>query len=174
MEEKRTFMRIPTRLHGFLRVLANPDELPLFRETPPLGACDGMPDGHDPSMSESLYAMLCTINAKLDMLLSMHSREQINADFPAAIDIIEISGAGIRFTTKSPLPIEQHVEVVMVLSRFPLRMAGAVGRILRQENQSDQATYALDFTRIRERDLEHIVQFVFQSQRDELRGKKWD
>ena len=38
----------------------------------------------------------------------------------------------------------------------------------------DQAVYALDFTRIRERDLEHIVQFVFQSQRDDLRGNKWD
>lgn len=174
MEEKRTFMRIPTRLRGFLRLLAHPDDLPLFRETPPLGACEGLPDSRDPGMSEALYAMLCTINAKLDMLLSMHSREQINADFPVSIDITEISGAGIRFTTESSLPVEQHVEAVIVLSRFPLRMAGAIGRILRQENQDTQPVYALDFTRIRERDLEHIVQFVFQSQRDELRGNKWD
>ena len=54
-------------------------------------------------------------------------------------------------------------------------MAGAIGRILRQDDDQDgRAVYALDFTRIRERDLESIVQFVFQSQRDDLRGKKWD
>jgi len=174
VEEKRAFMRIPTRLRGYLRLLADPDELPLFRETPPLGAGSGQPDNRDPGMSEALYAMLCTLNAKLDMILSMHSREQIENDFPVPMDIIEISGAGVRFTTPTPVPVERHVETVIVLSRFPLRMAGAVGRILRQENRDDQAVYALDFTRIRERDLEHIVQFVFQSQRDDLRGNKWD
>ena len=61
-----------------------------------------------------------------------------------------------------------------MLSRFPLRMAGAMGRILRLEEQDGLLVHALDFTRIRERDLENIVQFVFQSQRDDLRGKKWD
>ena len=173
MEEKRAFMRIPTRLRGYLRLLADPEEMPLFRETPPMGS-NGLIDSRDPGMSEPLYALLATINAKLDMLLSMHSREQIENDFPVPMDIIEISGAGVRFTTTAPLPVEQHVEAVMVLSRFPLRMAGAIGRILRQESQETDTVYALDFTRIRERDLEHIVQFVFQSQRDDLRGNKWD
>ena len=92
----------------------------------------------------------------------------------AAMDILEISGAGVRFCTPDILPMEQYVETVIVLSRFPLRLAGAVGRIIRQDRQDDKTVYALDFTRIRERDLELIVQFVFQSQRDDLRVKKWD
>ena len=55
-----------------------------------------------------------------------------------------------------------------------MRLAGAMGRIIRCDDVDGTMVYALDFTRIRERDLESIVQFVFQSQRDDLRGKKWD
>jgi c-di-GMP-binding flagellar brake protein YcgR len=69
--------------------------------------------------------------------------------------------------------MECDLEVVLMLSQFPLRMAGAIGRVIRAEPDQGRTLYALDFTRIRERDLETIVQFVFQSQRDELREKKW-
>lgn len=173
-EEKRTFMRIPTRLRGHLRLLAGPDDYPLFRETAPLANLQCPVDPRDPGMSESLFLLLCSINEKLDMLLSMHSRDQLESDFPVPMDIIDISGAGVRFHAPEVLPLEQYVEAVIVLSRFPLRMAGAVGRLIRQDSLEDRPVYALDFTRIRERDLESIVQFVFQSQRDDLRGKKWD
>lgn len=176
MEEKRAFMRIPTRLSGYLRLLPDPEDIQVFRETPYLGGSSGL--CHDPreaGMSEALYTLLCSINAKLDMLLSMRSRDELTADFPVAMDIVEISGAGLRFLSSEELPMEQYVEAVIVLSRFPLRMAGAVGRVLRQEDRPDgQQVYALDFTRIRERDLESIVQFVFHSQRDDLHGIKWD
>jgi hypothetical protein len=174
VEEKRTYLRIPTRLHGHLRLLSDPEELALFREHPPMGTGICLGEVRDAGMSEALYSLLCTINSKLDMLLSMQSRDQIEADFPVAMDIIEISGAGVRFACSDELPIGQPVETVVVLSRFPLRLASAIGRIIRQDSQDDQPVYALDFTRIRERDLETIVQFVFQSQRDELRVKKWD
>ncbi|WP_300157923.1 PilZ domain-containing protein [Solidesulfovibrio sp.] len=176
MEEKRAFMRIPTRLTGRLRLLPGPDDMQVYRETPYPGSQGLCPhDAREAGMSEGLFSLLCSINTKLDMLLSMQSRDELSADFPVAVSIVEISGAGIRFTTSTELALEQYVETVIDLSRFPLRMAGAVGRIIRQEVREDGSTeYALDFTRIRERDLESIVQFVFQSQRDDLRGKKWD
>lgn len=174
MEEKREFMRIPTRLRGHLRLLSDPDEMPLFRETALLGAGGCPVDPREAGMNENLFALLCTINTKLDILLSMGSRDQIEEDFPIPMDITEISGAGVRFFTTAELHANQPVEAVVVLSRFPLRMTGAIGRIIRQEEQQIGVVYALDFTRIRERDLESIVQFVFQSQRDELRGNKWD
>lgn len=176
MEEKREFMRIPTRLGGHLRLMPGPDDMQVFRETPYFGSSGLCPhDAREAGMSEALYSLLCAINAKLDMLLSMQSRDDLSADFPIPLRIVEISGAGIRFETPEELLLESPVEAVIVLSRFPLRMAGAVGRIIRRELHEDGSTeYALDFTRIRERDLENIVQFVFQSQRDDLRGKKWD
>ncbi len=174
MEEKRTFLRIPTRLTGYLRLLTDPEEMPIFREAPPMGSAFSPIDARDAGVSEPLYAMLSSINAKLDMLLSMQSRDQIEGDFPLAVEVIEISGAGVRFITPMELALDQYVEAVLVLARFPLRMAGAIGRVIRQDSRDGQPVYALDFTRIRERDLESIVQFVFQSQRDDLRGKKWD
>jgi hypothetical protein len=172
-EEKRAFMRIPTRIRGHLRLLADPEEIQVFRETPPMGS-GPCPSEIREGMSESLFTLLCAINDKLDMLLSMSSRDLLENDFPVPMDIIEISGAGVRFSTPGPLPLDQYVEAVIVLSRFPLRVAGAVGKLIRQDHQDDTVVHALDFTRIRERDLESIVQFVFQSQRDDLRGKKWD
>lgn len=174
MEEKRAYMRIPTRLRGHLRLLPSVDDMPLYRETPPMGSTVASIDPHEHGMSESLFAMLSTINTKLDMLLSAQNRDLLEADFPVPMDIVEISGAGVRFLSPVDLALEQPVEAVLVLSRFPLRMAGAIGRILRCEEAKDASVYALDFARIRERDLESIVQFVFQSQRDDLRGKKWD
>ena len=176
MEEKRTFMRIPTRLTGHLRLMPGPDDMQVFREVPFYGSQSLNPyDAREAGMSEGLYSLLCSIDTKLDMLLSLQRRDELAAEFPVTISIIEISGAGIRFTTQTELALEQYVEAIIVLARFPLRMAGAVGRIIRMDPLEDGATeYALDFTRIRERDLESIVQFVFQSQRDDLRGKKWD
>ena len=174
MEEKRHYLRIATRLRGHLRLVPGPEEIPLYRETPPMGSTVCTLDPRDPGISEPLFSMLCTINAKLDMLLSMQNRDLLESDFPVAMDITDISGAGVRFSSDIELALDQSVEAVIMLSRFPMRLAGAMGRIIRRDETDGNVVYALDFTRIRERDLESIVQFVFQSQRDDLRGKKWD
>jgi hypothetical protein len=172
--EKRTFLRIPTRIGGHARKLESESELPVFREAPLPGVSGpGAFDARDASIPEGLYTLLSSLNAKLDMLIGMLGRDQISADFPLTLRIVEISGAGLRFFTSEELALGTSLEVVIMLSQFPLRMAGAIGRIIRVEPLEDAALYALDFTRIRERDLETIVQFVFQSQRDELREKKW-
>lgn len=173
--EKRTYLRIPTRIGGHGRLLADPAEQPVFRDAPLAGLTGpGAFDARDASIPESLYTLLSSLNAKLDILIGMLGRDQMAADFPVALTIVEISGAGLRFSASEPLPLNADMEVVIMLSQFPLRMAGAMGRIIRAEDGDGKTLYALDFTRIRERDLETIVQFVFQSQRDEIRGKKWD
>ncbi len=171
-EEKREFLRIPTRIKGHARLLASESELPLFREAPSAGPGLFGADSKE-GLSDSLFNLLSTINAKLDMIISFQSRESLETDFPLSLDVIEISGAGLRFHCAEELSQNQMIEAVLVLNQFPLRMAGAIGRILRQVDHGGRVVYALDFTNIRERDLESIVQFVFQSQRDEIRGKKW-
>ncbi|KUG28325.1 hypothetical protein ASZ90_001794 [hydrocarbon metagenome] len=174
-KEKRTYLRIPTRIGGHGRLLGDPDEQPVFRDAPLAGLTGpGAFDARDASIPESLYTLLSSLNAKLDILIGMLGKEQIAADFPVTLSVVEISGAGLRFSASDTLPLDAGMEVVITLSQFPLRMAGAVGKIIRAEECDGKTIYALDFTRIRERDLETIVQFVFQSQRDEIRGKKWD
>jgi hypothetical protein len=170
--EKREFLRIPTRIKGHARFLESDAEMPLYREAPTAGPGVFGADSKE-GLSDSLFALLSTINAKLDMLISVQSRESLEDDFPIGIDVIEISGAGLRFLCNEELSQSANVEVVLVLNQFPLRLAGAIGKVIRQGEESGRKVYALDFTKIRERDLEGIVQFVFQSQRDEIRGKKW-
>ncbi|MFZ5810854.1 MAG: PilZ domain-containing protein [Thermodesulfobacteriota bacterium] len=172
--EKRTFLRIPTRIGGYARKLDMENEQPIFREAPLPGASGpGAFDARDASIPEGLYTLLSSLNAKLDMLLGLLGRDHLATEFPVTLDVVEISGAGLRFFASEELPLNGDLEVVLMLSQFPLRMAGAMGRIIRSEPVQNKTLYALDFTRIRERDLETIVQFVFQSQRDELREKKW-
>jgi len=172
--EKRTFLRIPTRIGGFARKLDTEAEQPIFREAPLHGVSGpGAFDARDASIPEGLYTLLSSLNAKLDMLIGMLGRDQISTDFPITLEVVEISGAGLRFFASQELALETAMEVVLMLSQFPLRMAGAIGTVLRAEPVEGKPLYALDFTRIRERDLETIVQFVFQSQRDALREKKW-
>lgn len=170
--EKREFLRIPTRIKGHARHLESDAEMPLYREAPSSGPGVFGADSKE-GLSDSLFALLSTINAKLDMLISVQSRESLENDFPIALDVIEISGAGLRFLSNDDIAQGANVEVVLILNQFPLRLAGAIGKIIRQGDEHGRKVYALDFTKIRERDLENIVQFVFQSQRDEIRGKKW-
>jgi len=173
--EKRTYLRIPTRITGHGRLLGDPSEQPVFRDAPLAGLTGpGAFDARDASIPESLYTLLSSLNAKLDILIGMLGKDQMSADFPVDLSVVEISGAGLRFSASATLPMDADMEVVLMLSQFPLRMAGAIGKIIRAEDCDGKTIYALDFTRIRERDLETIVQFVFQSQRDEIRGKKWD
>ncbi len=171
-DEKRTFLRIAAHVKGHARFLESTDEPPLFREAPASG--NGPITIEAEGVSDGLLALLSTINAKLDMLISMQSRENLTDDFPIRVDATEISGAGLRFHADRELEEGAAMEVVLVLNQFPLRMAGAVGRVLRQHQSDGRTAYVMDFNRIRERDLETIVQFVFQTQRDEIRGKKWD
>jgi hypothetical protein len=173
--EKRTYLRIPTRIGGHGRLLGDPSEQPIFRDAPLAGlAGPGAFDARDAAIPESLYTLLSSLNAKLDILIGMLGRDQMTADFPITLSIVEISGAGLRFTASEPLALDADMEVVIMLSQFPLRMSGAMGKVIRIDDCDGKPVYALDFTRIRERDLETIVQFVFQSQRDDIRGKKWD
>lgn len=172
-EEKRTFHRIATRIKGYARIMPSEEEQPLFREAPVSGPGAAGFEARDPSVPESLYALLATINAKLDMILSVQGRDLLTADFPLTLDVTEISGAGVRFAARDGLAVGDTIEVVLVLCQFPLRLAGAVGQVLRAEAAGGENAMALDFTRIRERDLESIVQFVFQSQRDTIRVNRW-
>ena len=127
------------------------------------------------NVPNALAEFLGAINDKLDMIISMFSQENLLEDFPVEAEVVEISGAGMRFMSSTDIEPEQHVEIVMMLSRMPLRMAGAIGRITRvEETASDETLYGLDFTTIRDADLETVVQFVFQEQRARIREQKWN
>ncbi|GFK94238.1 hypothetical protein NNJEOMEG_02080 [Fundidesulfovibrio magnetotacticus] len=175
-EEQRTYLRIPTNLRGRLRLLSTGTELPLFREAPIANLSVSAHELKSSGLSEALVNTLMAMDRKLDLIIGIHAQDSLQADFPCPVDAVEISGAGVKVASAEPLHLKtgQHVEVVLTLTQLPVRMAGAIAQVVREEEVDGRTIWALDFTKIRDRDLETIVQFVFQTQRDELRLKKWE
>uniref|UniRef100_A0A7C4EM06 PilZ domain-containing protein n=1 Tax=Fundidesulfovibrio putealis TaxID=270496 RepID=A0A7C4EM06_9BACT len=175
MEEQRTFLRIPTNLRGRVRIAATGTELQLFREAPITSTTVSAMDLRSSGLHEGLVNALLAMDHKLDLLIGIHAQDSLQSDFPHVVEIIEISGAGVKLVCDAPrLEVGQYLELVITLTQLPIRMAGALGRLVREEIIDGRRVLAFDFEKIRDRDLESIVQFVFQTQRDELRVKKWE
>ncbi|MFW6236482.1 MAG: PilZ domain-containing protein [Desulfovibrionales bacterium] len=169
-KENRTYMRIPTRLRAHARRIDSADSQPLFRgiatqtETTRPSKVTGVP--------ENLTTLLSEINSKLDLLVSSMNRELLLKDFPIQLEIVEISGAGVRFVNDGSVAINDNLELIIILSHFPLRLAGVSGTVQREVEKEDKRFYAFNFKHIRDHDREAIVQYVFQEQREIIRESK--
>jgi hypothetical protein len=165
-KEHRTFLRIDTRLKAYARHIESPEAVPLFRSPAVTDHPVYKPSGHVP---EALMEVLSGMNHKLDLILSTISQDLLVQDFPLRLEVTEISGAGVLFRTREPMKVGEHMELVLILSQFPLRMASVCGTVQRQD---DPTLFAFNFRQIRENDREAIVQYVFQEQREQIREKK--
>lgn len=169
-EEKRTFSRVEARLVAYARRADSLETPPLFTSSPSLEACSRDVLSREGKLPESLVSFLCEMDKKLDQILGFLSQDQIRNDFPLNIEIFELSGAGAKFRSDTSMSLDDQLELVLVLNRFPLRMAGTKGRIVGIEE--DTGLYRLEFVNIREADLEIIIQYVFQRQRELIRNAK--
>ncbi len=130
----------------------------------------------DGRMSEAVASFLLSLDQKLDALIGMMSQNRLENDFPVSGTVTEISGAGLRFVSEQQFQTGAVLEAVLLLRQLPPSMAGAVGRVMRADAQpkTSLTEYSMDFVRIREHDLEAIVQFVFHEERSHIRERKWD
>ncbi len=175
-EENRTYSRVSTRIQGWMRLLPTPDSPPLFREgglrsESPVLSARGM------QLPEPLLLFLQELNDKLDMILGLLSRDQLQEQFPLRVEVLEVSGAGVQFRSQEARQDGECVEIVLVLDQLPMRLAGATGRIVRQlppeSDAPDMPVWALEFLRIREQDQDAVIQFVLQEERRRIREKRW-
>ncbi|WP_147821517.1 PilZ domain-containing protein [Salidesulfovibrio onnuriiensis] len=171
-DEKRSFSRVEARLNAYVRHVESLETPPIFSSAPALEACSREVLSRGGHLPEPLISFLCEMDKKLDQVLSFLSQDQIRNDFPMSIEIFELSGAGAKFRTTDPLSEGDKIELVLVLNQFPLRLAGTKGRIVGKEE--DIGMFRLEFVNIREADLENIIQYVFQKQREIIRNAKRD
>lgn len=168
--EQRAYSRITTYMKGRMRVLVSESEQPKFTGfSLPESPVDNttLANAHIP---EALVSFLLDLDAKLNAILAHLKQDRLHDDFPLLTEILELSGAGVRCVDEGVLQVGDHVELILFLSEFPLRVAGALGRVLRKEQDKDgRAVCALEFTRLREDDLEKIVQHVFVEERRRIR-----
>lgn len=168
-DEKRSFSRVPVRLKAHARTMQSIESTQLFTGD---AICEesGRDALFNSKLPDDLANFLAQMDRKLDSILGLLNRESIKSDFPIDIEVLELSGAGIKFRTHETFPTDAPLEVVIQLSQLPLRMAGSKGRILGKE--TDTGLYRCEFVDARDSDMEAIVQFVFQQQREQIRNSK--
>ncbi|QGY41230.1 PilZ domain-containing protein [Pseudodesulfovibrio cashew] len=169
-DEKRTFSRVDVRLKGYARAMNSLDSPPLFTSGAVVEKRNFDQLFRSSKLPEDLATFLSEMDRKLDSILGILSKDQIKSDFPLDIEIREISAAGVKFRSKIPLSVDDTLEMVINLSQIPLTMASSKGRIRGFDKETE--LYRFEFIDIRGADLEAIVQFVFQKQREEIRNSK--
>ncbi|GAU08828.1 PilZ domain-containing protein [Desulfoplanes formicivorans] len=171
--ERRTYTRIETALQAFMRKSVSPSTQPGLRGgfSQPV---DHLRDAlQQTSLPDELLDYLEAINAKLDTILGLLHQSSIQAEYPLEATISQISGAGLQFTSPHDFQEGDHLELVITLSRFPLRLVNVVGTITRrQQTRENGPVWVVEFTFIRDNDREAIIQYVFREQREMIRGEK--
>ena len=174
--EKRAFSRVATFVRAHMRPMSGPDAPVMFNASSQATSLAGL-SLKESKLPDVLVQFLLEMSQKLDLVVSHLSREQLQDDFPHAADVVELSGAGVQMRTDMALVPGDVLEIVLVLSLFPLRLAGAVGKVIRALDTApvDGGTlWAVDFIRIRENDLDAVVQHVFNEERQHIRERKWE
>lgn len=170
-DEKRAFSRVPVRLKGYARIMKSSESTQLFTAD----AVDAKGSAEDlfrnSKLPEDLTSFLAEMDRKLDRVLGLLSQDHLRNDFPIDLEIFELSAAGVKFRSAHSLPADTPLEVVILLSYVPLRMAGSKGRVLGTEEDNDNM-YRFEFVDTRGSDMESIVQFVFRQQREQIRNSR--
>ena len=159
------------RLRAHVRPAQAPDALPRSYGAPETAAGPA-PDLADSNLHPALAAFLQAMSDKLDMLVGYLSQAQLQSDYSPA-EVLEIGEHGLALAKAGNLAPGQPLEVVVVLSDYPLQMATAVGVVGEAAQRQGEPVHLFRFTRIREEDLERIVQFVFKEERARIRRNKW-
>jgi c-di-GMP-binding flagellar brake protein YcgR len=80
---------------------------------------------------------------------------------------IDVSGGGLLFTTRSEVKENELLEVRLKLPRETFVAIGLVVRV--SQKQEGLNTVSLKFERLRERDRDTIIRFIFEKQREMLK-----
>lgn len=170
-DEKRTFSRVPVRLKGYARPMRSLKSSQLFSGDAVEESSNREELFRNSKLPEDLTSFLLQMDRKMDRILGLLSKDNLRDDFPYDIEIMELSAAGVKFRSSHTFNVDSALEIVIVLSQVPVRMAGSKGRVLGIEK--DTPLYRFEFVDLRGSDMEAIVQHVFKQQREQIRNSKY-
>lgn len=169
-EERRMYSRVASSLRGRLRILPSADAPPLFRGFGLPEAPITLQDMENARLPEKLVDFLLALDAKMDAVLTHMQEKRLEDDFPHPIEVKELSGAGIRIIDNDVLNVDDYVELLLYVEEFPLKLANAIGKVLRIDNDTNML--AIQFVHILDEDLEKVIQRVFLEERRLLRAHR--
>lgn len=170
MTDRRAFSRVKARLRACARPLRKADSSAMYRWSAAHVERPTEKELLEGQVPHTLIRFLTALDQKLDMLLALQGQDQIFQEYPYRLEIRDISGGGVIFYSDENFAKGDVLEIVITLCDAPLQTAAAVGRIVECGPEQE---YHFVFTNIREHDLERVVQFVFQEEREQIRREKW-
>ncbi len=123
------------------------------------------------TMDEALNSWLKLINAKLDYLINLFTREKegFNA---LPYQKVNISEKGIRFPFNEPLNPGEYVEIKIVLDVYQPLGFYLYGEVVRCEKKDNKYEVAVKFINIPKDIQEKISFFVLLKERELIREKR--
>ena len=174
MEDKRQYTRVKTNVKALFKRSIDPTVPPSFR------VCTAQDvyfdfDYKELGIPEGLNLYFKHLNGKLDQILSVLGKDMVDKEFEYSTIVVELSGGGLKcLKVTDEFKVGDYVEILLFLCHIPLMVVSSIGKIIRIETEGAKQYFVIEFSNIRDRDRELIVQFVFQEQREQIRSKKLD
>ncbi len=172
-DSRPQFSAVDARVRGRFRIMPSANDLPMVSigsETKPVGVAEL----EQSKIPEPIINFLVNMSNQIDYIASLLEKKNLEEEFPYTLEALQVSGSGLAFHSDQPLETGVHLEVLLNLNALPLKMAAAVGKVVKKEGSPDNTLYVLHFTRISEQNLDAIVHFVFQEQRKNIREHHWE
>ncbi len=130
----------------------------------------------DEKETGQIHAYIKLIDKKLDMILDLLNKSKDDGIYQNRYINVNISGAGINFTTDVNLNEGEHVELKVILPFPPYPKITSLCNVVRSIacNINGIANWetALTFTTINEEDRDLLINYIFAKEREFLRYKK--
>lgn len=131
-----------------------------------------LPDEPDTSVSPQVWRLLCSINAKMDLIL-----EKLNISEKrfkeSDVREVDISAAGIRFSVEERLAPGDLIELSMLLPAGHETGITVYGEVVRVEQIREGEWHtAVKFLDLDEEVLETIVGYTLKRQQEMIRNNK--
>ena len=122
---------------------------------------------------QTLSTCLSILNAKLDKILYLLTirKEDLHSPSPR---LVNISGAGLRFTASKKFEDGDIIEVIIHLNVLKYRTFKLYGKIICIEEIPEGYLTSLSFIQIDDSVRDEIIKFVFEREREILREKRGD
>lgn len=171
------FISVPTLIKGTFRLVEGPDSLQLSLGINSTGSATLSEELlARVRIPEALLAFLVEMDRKLDTILGHMQRDTLSGDFPLEGRIVEISGAGLVLETEHALDTGSHMELLIFLEEFPLRVCSVIAAVdealPRAVTGGANKAFSLRFTRLQEEDRDAVIRFVFREDRKRIRAQK--
>lgn len=167
-----TYKSVEAYAKGRFRLISDTDDIFVFSGFNPSETSGDESPSAAAGMSESVFRFLQRLENKIDHLIGLAQAEKLAADFPFELQAFQVGGNGLLFRTNAPLAPGNKLEIVLFLSSVPLRIAGGIGNVEASVPSPHGPLWKFSFTRLREADLDSIMRFVFQEERQKIREQK--